>query len=265
MLYRCKYRLSIGIEANGVSSKVIMESTLSALITDPDPIVLEGLGIRLENAGFSVIYADSGKDALEKTLTIQPTLVMTEVELVDMTGIQLITAIRQNSPDQACFFYTSTNTNEYFKAATIVGASGFLSKAMPLDSVVANILVTANHHLQRQAKQASAQKSFDNMERAIQSRRLQDNLVGFYMGLWGTEADETKSILVKFSRSNQISFEDLAMQQAAYSKSRADLQRKYKIDLEDATPQAITKLNQFHIEKLQLNKLAGIHCIKNTR
>ncbi|MGD8471388.1 MAG: response regulator [Desulfobacterales bacterium] len=62
----------------------------SILLVDDDPFILEGIGADLENQGFKVIQADSGDRALELLTEFDFDLVVTDLVMEDVDGIQVL-------------------------------------------------------------------------------------------------------------------------------------------------------------------------------
>ena len=60
------------------------------LLVDDDPFILEGIGADLENQGFKVIQADSGDRALELLTEFDFDLVVTDLVMEDVDGIQVL-------------------------------------------------------------------------------------------------------------------------------------------------------------------------------
>jgi DNA-binding response OmpR family regulator len=62
----------------------------SILLVDDDPFILEGIGADLENQGFKVSRADSGDRALELLTEFDFDLVVTDLVMEDVDGIQVL-------------------------------------------------------------------------------------------------------------------------------------------------------------------------------
>jgi DNA-binding response OmpR family regulator len=62
----------------------------SILLVDDDPFILEGIGADLENQGFKVVQADSGDRALELLTEFDFDLVVTDLVMEDVDGIQVL-------------------------------------------------------------------------------------------------------------------------------------------------------------------------------
>jgi len=68
-------------------------STFLILVVDDDAGVRDSLCTVLESAGYRTLTAANGPDAIAQ-LTAQPDLVLTDVNLVGSTGLEVINAIR---------------------------------------------------------------------------------------------------------------------------------------------------------------------------
>lgn len=67
------------------------------LISDDDPVVHESLGIYLDNEGYQHISAYSGTEALELNQTEKPNLIVLDLMMPGMNGIDVCRTIRQTS------------------------------------------------------------------------------------------------------------------------------------------------------------------------
>lgn len=66
------------------------------LIADDDPAVRDSICTLLESAGYETLQASSGKEAVAQ-LAHRPDLVLTDVNMPDSTGLEVIKAIRANA------------------------------------------------------------------------------------------------------------------------------------------------------------------------
>ena len=66
------------------------------LVIDDDKLIREGLVAMLKNAGQNVLEASNGKEGLDSALEQKPDLVVTDVRMPEMTGLEMITQLRTN-------------------------------------------------------------------------------------------------------------------------------------------------------------------------
>ena len=70
--------------------------TKQILIVEDDPAILEMMAFSLSNAGFQVVKADHGKQALQQLQNQRPDLVVSDWGLPDFSGLELVTMIRRD-------------------------------------------------------------------------------------------------------------------------------------------------------------------------
>ncbi|ANS74330.1 two-component system response regulator [Paenibacillus yonginensis] len=112
----------------------------SILLVDDETIELEMLRdyIRWEEMGIYVAgTAVNGKDALEKIEVIQPDIVLTDVQMPLMNGIELAKRVRERYDWMQLVFLTGHDEFAYVKSALNVGAIGYLLKPLDLTEIVA--------------------------------------------------------------------------------------------------------------------------------
>src|SRR6266496_1299471 len=68
------------------------------LLADDDPDSLEGLRALLEAWGYEVEIARDGQAALDQVPVVRPSVVITDVIMPRMTGLELLEAIRRDRP-----------------------------------------------------------------------------------------------------------------------------------------------------------------------
>ena len=71
------------------------EKTFKILVVDDEPDILEFLSYNLEKEGFQVETAENGKQALEKAKKSQPDIVLLDVMMPEMDGIEACRTMRE--------------------------------------------------------------------------------------------------------------------------------------------------------------------------
>ena len=111
-------------------------NTYSVLLVDDEEEVIQVImkKINWEGLGFSVIgYANNGVKALEMMEELQPDVVMTDIKMPYMDGIELAKRVRAEFPVTKILFFTGFDEFEYAKEAIHLEAEEYILK--PVNSV----------------------------------------------------------------------------------------------------------------------------------
>jgi two-component system, NarL family, nitrate/nitrite response regulator NarL len=100
------------------------------LLVDDHPFVLEGLRFFLVESGdFDVVgEAANGEDALAQCEALLPAVVVMDVNLPKMNGIEATRRIRERCPDVKVLILTGHAKPDFESAVVDCGAHGYLSK-----------------------------------------------------------------------------------------------------------------------------------------
>jgi two-component system response regulator GlrR len=119
------------------------------LLVDDDPDLLRLISLRLTSAGYRVRTADSGETALATLAVLRPAVVVTDLRMPGIDGMQLFQAIHREHPALPVIILTAHGTIPDAVSATQRGVFGFLTK--PFDSqdllqkVAAAIKLSGDH------------------------------------------------------------------------------------------------------------------------
>jgi len=110
-------------------------------IVDDHPLVRDGLRARLSVvAGLEVIgEAASGAQALELAAAQLPDLMLIDVGMRGMNGIELATVLRQRHPAVKVLMLSMYDNREYVLSAIRAGARGYVLKESPTEEILAAI------------------------------------------------------------------------------------------------------------------------------
>ncbi|HVF56354.1 MAG TPA: response regulator [Pyrinomonadaceae bacterium] len=115
------------------------------LVIDDEPSVADALRLILEDQGFCVDVAATGRAGIERARQNHLSLSVTDLRLPDMSGFDVLTAILNHNPSAIVIVITSHGTPEIFAEARARGATGFLLKPF----LPADILQQINAALKR--------------------------------------------------------------------------------------------------------------------
>jgi DNA-binding NarL/FixJ family response regulator len=114
------------------------------LLADDHPIVREGLRAVLETQpDFEVIAeAASGDEALRLALNLQPDILLLDLEMPIMDGVETIRRLRQQQPAARIIVFTAFDNDERIIHAVQAGANGYLLKGSPRGEIFQAIRIT---------------------------------------------------------------------------------------------------------------------------
>jgi two-component system NtrC family response regulator len=98
------------------------------LIIDDDKNLLRVTEYNLSDVGFVVDTAATGSAGLQKFREILPDLVITDVKLGDMTGLDVLETIKRESPDTPVIVFTAFGSIDLAVSAMQKGAFHFITK-----------------------------------------------------------------------------------------------------------------------------------------
>jgi DNA-binding NtrC family response regulator len=123
------------------------------LIAEDDAAQRVGLQQLLKSWGFAVEAAADGEDALAKAPSFRPTIVLSDMVMPKMGGLDLLAALRQDDPDLTVVLMTGQGTVETAVTAIKQGAYDYLTK--PVDPQRLKILldqIVERHDTQREMR-----------------------------------------------------------------------------------------------------------------
>ena len=113
-----------------------MESLSSnILVVDDDADIREVLGDRLESLGYRVSAAETARAGLELLERQNPQLVLLDIEMPDMNGIDMLREIRRREHDVTVVMITAYGTIERAVEAMKEGAYDFIPKPFEPDHI----------------------------------------------------------------------------------------------------------------------------------
>ncbi|MFD1818231.1 two-component system, OmpR family, alkaline phosphatase synthesis response regulator PhoP [Pseudarcicella hirudinis] len=111
------------------------------LVVDDDEDILELLEYNLSNEGYEVQTAGDGKEAVEKAKTFLPNLILLDIMMPVMDGIEAGRRIRE-IPDlrKSFLIFLTARSEEYSEVAAFeIGANDYLIKPVKLRALISRI------------------------------------------------------------------------------------------------------------------------------
>jgi len=100
------------------------------LVVDDEIHIVHVVAIKLRNNGFEVLSAQNGAEAFELACSEKPDIVVTDFQMPVMTGVELVTRLRQNeqTKDVPVIMLTARSFAIEDDEKETLGISQFLSK-----------------------------------------------------------------------------------------------------------------------------------------
>ncbi len=119
------------------------------LVVDDEAGIRETLQILLRNEGFDPTLADNGKAALDVIATGSPDIVLSDVRMPGIGGLEVLMAARERDPDTPVILMTAQATLQTAMQAVNEGAFYYIQKPFRNDELVAILRRAAEHRTLR--------------------------------------------------------------------------------------------------------------------
>jgi two-component system response regulator HydG len=139
-------------------------SAPTVLVVDDESGILETLEILLRAEGFTPHVAHGGKAALEQIPLLSPDIVLSDVRMPQVTGVEVLAAARAHDPDVPVILMTAQATLQTAMQAVNEGAFYYIQKPFRNDEMLA-ILRRAAEHRQLRVENTTLKKEIRRRER----------------------------------------------------------------------------------------------------
>jgi len=200
------------------------------LVVDDEPEITELIGLYLSREGYIVHSVDNGTDALRQAQELQPDLILLDIQLHHMNGIEVCQHIRKISDVPIVFVSCKSDDTDIIHGLS-VGGDDYITKPFSPRQLVARVKA----HLRRQTLQASQRieereqdlllsyggltidleahtvdvdgkpailsaKEFDLLTHFVQNPHKAYQLDHLYQMIWGTDSiGDTRTLMVHIS------------------------------------------------------------------
>lgn len=109
---------------------------LKILVIDDDTTILRMVCSVLKNIGYEVCSAENGKNGIEEFKKENPVLVITDIHMPDISGIDVLRSIKRDSPTTQVLVFSGVGTMDNIIEALRLGACDFLVKPFNLKILI---------------------------------------------------------------------------------------------------------------------------------
>lgn len=115
-----------------------MTARTRILVVDDDPMVLFVFQDTLRQLGdqYEIVTTQSGRQALDEIKARPFALVITDLNMPDLDGVELSEAINQASPDTAVVWITAYGRHSMFSEAARLGIYRCYDKPLEVDEIL---------------------------------------------------------------------------------------------------------------------------------
>ena len=136
------------------------------LLVDDEPGILKVLGISLADRGYRVFTAESGEEAIRIFHDARPDIVLSDIKMPGMDGIELLKSIKQESPNTEVIMITGHGDMELAIESLKYDASDFISK--PIHDETLDIALRRAH--EKISYKRKLQEYTENLENLVEEK-----------------------------------------------------------------------------------------------
>lgn len=161
-------------------------SQTRVIVADDHAIVRKGVRALLESEGDILVVAEAGdgEEVLARARELRPDLVLLDISMPGMNGIEAARALRRELPSIQVIMLTMHEGDEYFFQALTAGAAGYIVKGAPAEDILTAV---------RSVRQGGVYL-YPSLAKKLVTDYLQTKVTSAYDGLTPREAEVLKLI-----------------------------------------------------------------------
>ena len=153
--------------------------TVKILVVDDETPIRRLLRVGLSTQGYTVVEASSGKAAAELMRVETPDLVILDLGLPDMSGLELLARWRGEGSPVPTVILSSRTDEAGIVEALEIGADDYVTKPFGINELIARIRVALRHRLQQEGQKPVFQSgglSVDLVRRIVRVEGVETKL-----------------------------------------------------------------------------------------
>lgn len=150
------------------------------LVADDDQIIVDITKQALENAGYTVVTAADGKEALAICQRNPIDLAILDVKMPGLSGFEVAEKLGQDVP---FIFLSAYDDDQYFSQASMLGALGYMLKPVDIKRILASVQVAL-------ATADERNRAASNLELIKSSSKTVNTAIGILMAVHRLTDDE---------------------------------------------------------------------------
>ena len=177
----------------------------SILIVEDDRLILTGFATGLEDRGYVVHQAAAGEEAVALAGTAQPDLVLVDIRLPGISGIEAARRIQQKA-NVPVIFLSATDSEELMHRAIALGSICYLVKPI----TIAQLVPAIENALARSRDISKLRSSEEYLGAALKEGRDISVAIGMLIARYNTSAEDAFEVLRAHARSTRSKTTDVA-------------------------------------------------------
>lgn len=133
---------------NARKNELMKARKIKVLIVDDEPVVIASARKILSTEGFEVRTADSAEGAFESLRADTPDVVLVDLQLPTLSGLELLEIVKKEYPALAVIMMTGYTTEENAHKALEKGAIDFIPKPFSFEELL-HVLARALEKLEK--------------------------------------------------------------------------------------------------------------------
>jgi DNA-binding response OmpR family regulator len=146
--------------------------TETVLVVEDDPSILRGLQMNLGLEGFRTICAHDGEEGLAMMRSHKPDLVLLDLMLPKLGGLEVIKQLRVHDPDTPIIVLSAKDQEGDKVLALSLGADDYVTKPFSIVEVIARIRVALRRRRRAKVGGVEAAARFGVVELDVAGRRI---------------------------------------------------------------------------------------------
>jgi two-component system KDP operon response regulator KdpE len=142
------------------------------LVADDEPRITKLVSIALGEEGFRVVTASGGEDALQKAEEVRPDIVLLDIVMPDLDGIEVMRQLRERRPVAVILLTAKGSTADKAKGLDL-GADDYIAKPFHPDELAARVRAVLRRS--SGASPGSGVIAFDDIEIDLERRMVTRN------------------------------------------------------------------------------------------
>jgi signal transduction histidine kinase/FixJ family two-component response regulator len=156
-------------------------SDLPILLIDDEEDIRDVLGLSLTDMGYDVHTAENGEEGYKLFQDLNPSIVLTDIKMPGLDGIELLRKIKQDNPDTEVIMITGHGDMDLAITSFKDDASDFITKPIDVDALeIALQRVQEKITIRRKLRDYTENLESKLMKKIVELRRMEEIIPGEY-------------------------------------------------------------------------------------